>query len=205
MIVATDGVAEAHVTWLVRFCVVPSVYVPVAVNCWVAPLAIDGFAGVTAIDCSVAAVTVSVVDAADRHRRGRRDRRVPAASSVARPAAVIVATVVVAEVHVTWLVRFCVVPSVNVPVAVNCCVSALGDRSDSPASPRSTPASRPSPSASSSRVIAADVAVIVDVPAATSVARPACVIVATVVRRRRPRHLARQVLRRAVADRSRSP
>ena len=29
-------------------------------NCCVRPLAIDGFAGVTAIDCSVGAVTVSV-------------------------------------------------------------------------------------------------------------------------------------------------
>ena len=36
-----------------------SLYVPVAVNCCVAPFVMDGFAGVTAIDCSVAAVTVS--------------------------------------------------------------------------------------------------------------------------------------------------
>ena len=59
MIVATAGVADAHVTWLVRFCVLLSLYVPVAVNCCVVPFAIDGFAGVTAIDCSVAAVTVN--------------------------------------------------------------------------------------------------------------------------------------------------
>jgi hypothetical protein len=36
--------------------------VPVAVNCWVVPFAIDGPVGVTAIDTNVAAVTVSVVD-----------------------------------------------------------------------------------------------------------------------------------------------
>ena len=59
--VATVAAEELHVAVLLRFCVVPSVYVPVAVNCCVPPLAIDGFAGVTAMDTSVAAVTVSVV------------------------------------------------------------------------------------------------------------------------------------------------
>ena len=39
----------------------PSLKVPVAVNCSVSPLAIEGFAGVTLIDASVAAVTVSVI------------------------------------------------------------------------------------------------------------------------------------------------
>ena len=116
MIVATDGVADAHVTWLVRFCVVLSLNVPVAVNCSVVPFAMVGLAGVTAIDCSIAAVTVS-------------DRR-----------------------------------------AV-------------------TPLS---------------VAVIVVVPAATPLASPpGDVIVATDGVRRRPRHLARQVLRRVVAERPR--
>jgi hypothetical protein len=61
LIVATAAAEELHVAVLVRFCVLASVYVPVAVNCWVLPLAIDPFAGVTAIDTSVAAVTVSVV------------------------------------------------------------------------------------------------------------------------------------------------
>jgi hypothetical protein len=36
--------------------------VPVAVNCSVLPFAIEGFAGVTATDTSVAEVTVRVVD-----------------------------------------------------------------------------------------------------------------------------------------------
>jgi hypothetical protein len=47
---------------LVKFCVELSEKVPVAVNCSVAPFAIEGFAGVTAIDTSVAAVTVRVVE-----------------------------------------------------------------------------------------------------------------------------------------------
>ena len=35
---------------------------PVAVNCWVVPLATDGVGGVTGMDCRVAAVTVIVVE-----------------------------------------------------------------------------------------------------------------------------------------------
>jgi hypothetical protein len=62
VIVATDAVTELHVAPLVKFCVELSEKVPVAVNCSVAPLPIEGFAGVTAIDTSVAAVTVRVVD-----------------------------------------------------------------------------------------------------------------------------------------------
>src|SRR4051794_20418354 len=48
---------EAHVTESVRSCVVPLEYVPVAVNCWVVPAAMDGLAGVTAMETRVAAVT----------------------------------------------------------------------------------------------------------------------------------------------------
>ena len=57
--VAVAVVPEAQVTEAVRFCVLLSLYVPVAVNCCVRPLAIDGLVGITVIDCSVAAVTVS--------------------------------------------------------------------------------------------------------------------------------------------------
>lgn len=61
LIVATVMEEEFHVAVLVRFCVVPSLKVPVAVNCSVFPMAIEGFAGVTAMDANVAGVTVSVV------------------------------------------------------------------------------------------------------------------------------------------------
>ena len=119
LIVAIVAVPELHVTVLVRFCVVPSLNVPVAANCCVAPLAIDGFAGVTAIDCSVAAVTVSKVEPL-MDDDFAVIVEVPTPAALARPAALIVAVVVVPELHVTVLVRFCVVPSLNVPVAVNC-------------------------------------------------------------------------------------
>jgi hypothetical protein len=119
LIVAVAVVPDDQVTVDVRFCVVPSLNVPVAVNCCVAPLLIDGFAGVTAIDCSVAAVTVRTVEPLIPPDVALIVE-VPTPAPVARPAALIVAVVVVPELHVTVLVRFCVVPSLNVPVAVNC-------------------------------------------------------------------------------------
>ena len=50
-----------QVTDDVRFCVVASEYIPVAINCCVVPLAILGLTGVTPMDDRVAAVTVNVV------------------------------------------------------------------------------------------------------------------------------------------------
>ena len=58
-IVVSDAV---HVTEAVRFWVELSVYVPVAVNCWVVPSVMLGLSGVIAIDTSVAAVTVNPVE-----------------------------------------------------------------------------------------------------------------------------------------------
>ncbi len=59
LIVAVTVLDDAHVTLAVMFCVELSLYVPVAVNCCVFPATTDGFTGVTAIDTSVAAVTVN--------------------------------------------------------------------------------------------------------------------------------------------------
>ncbi len=59
---ATAAELELQVTADVMFCVVLSVYVPVAVNCSVRPSATVGFVGVTAIEVSAAAVTVYPVD-----------------------------------------------------------------------------------------------------------------------------------------------
>jgi hypothetical protein len=61
LIVATVAVEELHVAVLVTFCVLPSLNVPVAVNCCVLPFAIEGLTGATAIEDSVAAVTVNDV------------------------------------------------------------------------------------------------------------------------------------------------
>ena len=77
-----------------------SLYVPVAVNCCVALLVIEGFAGVTAMDCNVAAVTVKTVEPLTAPRVALMVLA-PTPAPVARPPAVIDATVGVADAHVT--------------------------------------------------------------------------------------------------------
>jgi hypothetical protein len=179
LIVAVVVVPEVQVTLDVRFCVVPSLNVPVAVNCCVAPLVIEGFAGVTSIDCSVAAVTVNTVEpliAPDV----ALIVEVPTPAPLARPDALIVAVAVVPEVHVTVLVRFWVVPSLNVPVAVNCCVAPLVI--DGFAGVTAIDCSVAAVTVSTVEPeIDEDAAAIVEVPTPAPVANPAVVIVAVVV------------------------
>lgn len=111
-----------------------------AVNCLVVPFAIDGVAGVTEMETSVADVTVNVVEPLTPLVGSVAVIVVvPIAMDVAKPlepaalltttfgepvaleiALLIVAAPVLDELHVTAVVRSCVVPSVNVPVAVNC-------------------------------------------------------------------------------------
>jgi len=50
----------------------------------------------------------------------------PTAKAVARPALLTEACAGPVELQVTAAVRFCVLPSLKVPVAVNCCVMPLG-------------------------------------------------------------------------------
>jgi hypothetical protein len=121
LIVAVVVLDDAHVTLAVMFCVELSLYVPVAVNCCVPPAVTEGFTGVTVMDTSVAAVTVSVV--LPEIAPLVADIVVPPAFNAdAKPAALIVAVVVLDDVHVTLAVMFCVELSLYVPVAVNCCV-----------------------------------------------------------------------------------
>jgi hypothetical protein len=122
LMVATVPVPDAH-TALVSTCVELSLNVPVAVNCCVAPLVIEGFAGVTAIDTSVAGFTVSSVEPLMLPLVAEIVE-VPAPTAVAKPVTLIVATVPVPDAH-TALVSTCVELSLNVPVAVNCCVAPL--------------------------------------------------------------------------------
>jgi hypothetical protein len=58
LIVAAVGFEEDQVTEEVRSLVLPSVYVPVAVICWVLPAGIDTFAGVTEMDCNTGPVVI---------------------------------------------------------------------------------------------------------------------------------------------------
>ena len=110
LIVAVAVVPETHVTEAVRFCVLLSLYVPIAVNCCVRPLAIDGLAGVTAIDCNVAAVTVSTVEPTTDPDVALTVL-VPTATAVANPPAVMLAVATVPVAHITVVVRFAVLLS----------------------------------------------------------------------------------------------
>jgi hypothetical protein len=122
--VATAGLADAHVTEAVTFLVEPSVYVPVAMNCSVRPLATDGSAGVTAIEVKSAAVTVRVVVPVTPPSVALTVLP-PSASAMARPVLVILATATLDDAQAADAVRFCVVPSEYVPVATNCSVNPL--------------------------------------------------------------------------------
>ena len=55
LVVATEVLEDDQVTWLVMFCVLLSLKVPVAVNACVPPAVMVGLVGVTAIEVSVAA------------------------------------------------------------------------------------------------------------------------------------------------------
>jgi hypothetical protein len=124
LIVATPVVDELQVTIVVRSWVLLSEKVPVATSCCAVPYAIEGFTGVTAIDVTVADVTVKIADfvlppnAADIVV-------VPAETGVASPfepaALLIVATPVLDELQVADEVRFWVLSLEKVPVTENCC------------------------------------------------------------------------------------
>jgi hypothetical protein len=119
--VATDEVEELQVTELVRFCGLPLLYAPVAVNCSVPPAEIDGFTGVTAIETRPVAETLR-----DAVPLMLPDVAVmvalPLATPVARPEEFTVATLVADELQVTDAVRSWVVLLLKVPCALNCCV-----------------------------------------------------------------------------------
>jgi hypothetical protein len=123
LIVATEVGEELQVTSVVRFWVVLSENVPVALNCSVAPRETTGSAGVIAMDFIVSEVTVKVVEP-EMFPDVAVIVVVPWATAVARPAALIVATPVLEDFHVTVAFRFWVLPSEYVPVAVNCWVVA---------------------------------------------------------------------------------
>ena len=78
-----------------------------AVNCSVAPLVIEGLAGVTAIEVRVGAVTVSLVVPLIEPKVAVIVED-PVATPVASPPEVMVATEVVPLVQVTWEVMLAV-------------------------------------------------------------------------------------------------
>lgn len=85
--------------------------VPVALNCSVLPAATELFAGVTAMDTKVAAVTLRVVDPVTDPCFAEIVVDSPDVTPVARPPEVMVAAVVFEDAQVTDAVRSCVLLS----------------------------------------------------------------------------------------------
>lgn len=114
---------ESQVTEVVKFSVLPSDRIPVAVNCCVPPLVILADAGVTSIDSNTAGVTVSVV-VPETLPNVALIVVVPTPAEVASPlepaVLLMVETRPFEELQETDDVIFCVVVSENVPVAINC-------------------------------------------------------------------------------------
>ena len=179
VIIATDVVPDAHVAWLVRFCVLVSEYVPVAVNCSVVPFAIDGLTGVTAIDTSVAAVTVNVSAGLVTPPNAAVICELPIATPLAKPVELIVATDVVPDTHVACELKSCVVLSLYVPVAVNCFVVPFAIDGFTGVTAIDTSVAAVTVNVSAGLVTPFSAAVIGDVPTPAPVARPPEVIVAT--------------------------
>jgi len=119
--VATAVLEELQVTDEVISFVVPSEKVPMALNCWEVSMAIAGLSGWSVIFTSE--MTVKMVEA-ETFPNIAVICAEPAATAVAAPTLpavlLMVATAALAELQVTDEVKFCVVPSENVPVAVNC-------------------------------------------------------------------------------------
>jgi hypothetical protein len=144
----------------------------------------DGAAGVIAIETSAAAVTVNVVDP-DTVPEVALMVAVPCARLVAKPAVgallLIVATAGMSELHCTVPVMFCVVLSLNVPVAVNCCVVPRGTVGIAGVTAMETNTALVTVIVVEP-VIEPELAVIVAVPTPVLVARPLEVMLATDVR-----------------------
>ena len=102
---AIAGFAEVQLTRPVKIWVEPSLKVAVAMNGCIDPRMIEESAGVTAIDCSAAPVTVSTVEPVTPLRVALTVL-VPPPNPVATPAAVMDATEPFAEFQITRLVRF---------------------------------------------------------------------------------------------------
>ena len=121
-IVATAVLLEFQVTELVMLPKEPSEYVAWAVYCCFEPAVKVWFCGLTEMLTMVLLLTVST----DAGEITLPDFAVmfvvPSATGVARPAMLMVATVVADDTHVTCDVTSPVVLLPNVPVAVYCCV-----------------------------------------------------------------------------------
>ncbi len=121
LMAATLGADELQLTDAVMACVLPSVKVPVAVNCWVLPAGMEALAGATVMETSVPAVTARVAEPMTEADAAEMVVA-PGVLPEARPLVLMAATLGANELQDTEAVRSWVLPSLNLPVAVNCCV-----------------------------------------------------------------------------------
>ena len=104
--VAAAGLEELQVAEVVRFCVLLSLKVPVAVSCSVLPRTTELLGAVIMIDCNVAAVTVSETVFEVMPPCDPLMLLEPTPVPVARPMLLIVAAAVFEEVQAIDEVRF---------------------------------------------------------------------------------------------------
>src|ERR1044071_328506 len=120
---ATAAFDELQFAWVVSPNAEPSLNVPVAVNCSEAFTGIDALPGVTAIDVSVAFVTVRVA-VPTCPAKSAEMLVVPGWTPIAEPtvlcALLMVANAGFEDVQVAKPVRSCLSPLLNVPIALNC-------------------------------------------------------------------------------------
>src|ERR1700722_16607898 len=117
----------AQLTSFDKFWVEPSEKVPVAVNCTLVSLAMVALVGEMLRLVSVAEVTCIVPVLLEIPSQDAEIWTEPAPPPSAYPYWLMVSIWGLLELQMTWLVRFCVVPSEKVPMAVNCCVVPLAN------------------------------------------------------------------------------
>jgi hypothetical protein len=129
LMIATITFEVPQVTLVVMSFVLKSVKYPVAVNCCVVPRTIVDEAGVIIMEVRAAGVTVRFA-LAETEPEPAVIVTVPTPAEVTSPIVggfmLTVATVASEEAHATEPVKSCELPSLNVPVAVNCCVVPRG-------------------------------------------------------------------------------
>jgi hypothetical protein len=167
-ITATNGAEELQLT-RGRSCVLPSLNVPVAVYCWPVPRAMLELAGVMVIEVRTAGITVRVVDPLTAPDVAVMFT-VPAASAVATPESVMLARPPLEELQDT-ATRFCVLPSLKVPVAVYCWLTPMGSNDESGNTSIATNVAGVTVSVADP-LTDPELAEMVTVPAATAVAKP---------------------------------
>jgi hypothetical protein len=110
-IAATIVADELQLTPFVTSCLLPSLYVPVATNCWLVPFAIEALPGLTESDRSIGGVAVKLVEFAILPEVALILAS-PIAVATTRPLPSMGATAGESEDQLTEAVRSVVLPSV---------------------------------------------------------------------------------------------